>query len=530
MAKNQKGELVIKISFPYDLDMIFKVRTLPGRNWHKEARCWSCPVTISSINYLIEWGFELDDHLKAFVEKIKVKEDTIVVSGVKGLKGELYPFQYKGVAFIETNRGRALIADEMGLGKTIQALAWLQMHRDKSPVVIIVPASLKLNWKREAEKWLPFPGVEILSGTQPWKLTGDMIIINYDIVHAWIDDLKRIKPQVLIMDEVHYIKSNKAHRTKAVKQLGKGIPHIIGLSGTPIINRPVEAFNAIQLINPDLFPNYWEFTHKYCNAHHNGFGWNFSGASNTDELHKRLIETIMIRRLKKDVLPDLPDKIYSFIPIELENEKEYLNAENDFVKYIKDTKGKDAAKRISNAEALVSIEGLKQLAVKGKLKEVTEWIEDFLEVDGKLVVFATHKFVIDALMNQFAKVAVKIDGSVSQIERQNAVDSFQNNERIRLFVGNIQAAGVGITLTASSSVAFIELGWSSSIHEQAEDRCHRIGQKDSVNIYYLLAKGTIEEKIMKLISNKAKILNQVLDGVNPSNSGLFQDLLEEFIK
>src|SRR5690606_28043131 len=249
-------------------------------------------------------------------------------------------------------------------------------------------------------------------------------------------------PQVIIMDEAHYIKNNSAIRTKATKKLVKRILHVIALTGTPIENRPIEGFNIFQIIEPNLFPNFWTYVHRYCGAHHNGFGWDFSGATNKEELHQILTSTIMIRRRKADVLKDLPEKLYSFVPMELSNETEYRVAEEEFIQYIRFTKGKEAAEKAKKAEHLVKIEALKQLAVKGKMKQAINWIRDFIEDGSKLVVFAVHKEVIDQLMKEFKNVAVKVDGSTSIKERNKAVEMFQNNEDIKLFIGNIQAAGV----------------------------------------------------------------------------------------
>jgi SWI/SNF-related matrix-associated actin-dependent regulator of chromatin subfamily A-like protein 1 len=538
IVKNQYGEKVIQMKFPYDLNILFNIRSLPGRKWHTKEKCWTAPFFPKTINSLKKWGFIFDEKLQTFLLKSEIHTNKIVDIGIKGLQGKLYPFQRVGVAFIESNKGRVLLADEMGLGKTIQALAWLQLHPDLRPAIIVVPASLKLNWAKETSIWMSNPNIEILSGTRPWKIAGDIVIINYDILRDWIYPLQKIKAQVLITDECHLYKSNSAQRTKAVKRIAKGINHVIALSGTPIVNRPIEVFNALKIIDPNLFPDYWYFVKHFCNAKHNGFGWDFSGASHTDELHNLLTSTVMIRRLKKDVLPELPSKAFSFVPIQLHNPKEYEAAERDFIGYITETKGKVVADRMSNAEVLSQIEVLKQLAVKEKLPEAIEWIENFLESGEKLVVFANHRFVIDTLMEKFSHIdktrklidrVVKIDGSVSLTERQKAVSTFQTNPDCRLFIGNIKAAGVGITLTASSNVAFLELPWTPGDLTQAEDRCHRIGQKDSVNIHYLLAVDTIEEKIAKLLDNKRKVLDAVLDGKETEQESLLSELLKEYI-
>jgi SNF2 family DNA or RNA helicase len=549
MAENEHGDRVVKITFPYNTTNLDNVRSLSGRRYHVEQRIWSAPVCIETVELLKSWGFMLDSKLEIFLQKVNTHIDPTVIIDIPGLKGKLFPFQNQGVAFIESRNGRALIVDEMGLGKTIQALAWLQLHPKHRPAIIVVPASLKINWQREAQHWMNNPKIQILSGTTGSPLfTGNIIIINYDILSndyepdpndpkkqiekhysGWLDYLKDLYPQVLILDEVHFCKSNSAQRTKAVKQLAKGIPHIIGLSGTPIINRPVEAFNALHMIDPTVVGSFWSYAHRYCNAHNNGFGWDFNGASNTAELHDKLIKSCMIRRVKSDVLTDLPDKQHSFVPIELDNEKEYQSAERDFISFVQRTKGTDAAERASNAATLAEIEGLKQLAVQGKMKQAIDWIQNFLDSDGKLVVFAVHKFVIDALMTHFGtQLAVKIDGSTPMADRQRAVDVFQHNPECRLFIGNIQAAGIGITLTTASNVVFLELPWQPGALVQAEDRCHRIGQKDSVNIYYLLATDTIEEKIAQLLDRKRKILDAVLDGKETDQESLLSELMNEY--
>lgn len=522
-----QGERVIKITFPYSLDELEKVRSLPGRKWHPEEKCWSTPLYVENLNKLIKWGYILDNHLLLFIEKVK-SEPSNVFKDVSGLKGKLYPFQNEGVSFIDRNKGRALVADEMGLGKTVQAIGYLQLHPELRPVIIVCPASLKLNWERECHKWMTNPDTVILKGTTPYTFNGNIIIINYDILPDWYDVLRRRDPQILITDECHYFKSNKAKRTKAVKMLSKGIPKVIALSGTPIENKPIELYNAISIIKPDLFPKQWHFIQHYCNPKYNGFGWNYNGASNITELHDILTTTIMIRRKKADVLKDLPDKIRSFIPMELCNSKEYYKAESDFIDWIKETKGKEAAKKASNAEAFSSIEALKQLAVKGKLQQAKEWIHDFLESDRKLVVFATHHFVIDELTKEFGDISVHVDGRVPLNIRQKAVDMFQTTNEVRLFIGNIEAAGVGLTLTAASDVAFLQLPWTPGKLEQATDRVHRIGQKDSVNVYYLLANNTIEERIAKLLDNKRKVLDGVLDGKDTEQDSLLSELMKQY--
>jgi len=532
LARSAKsGDFIIKIVFPFNRELLEKIRTLEGRRYNPDEKYWIAPLCVENAEALRSWGFYIDPKIQKYLEKARINIDELDDSGLEipGLGMKLFPYQKKGVAFIEAKGGRALIADEMGLGKTAEALAWLHLHPENRPAIIVVPASLKLNWLREIQLWMRGPGLtEILNGTTPYEIEGDIVIINYDILAYWVDALCSMVPSVIIADEVHFVKNNSAKRTKAMKKLAKYAKHFIALSGTPIVNRPVEFLNAIMMIDRTLFPNSWHYLNKYCGARHNGFGWDFTGATKTEELHDILIKSIMIRRLKKDVLKELPDKTRSFVPMELTNMDIYSLAEVNFIRFVAIQKGPEAAARASAAQALAEIEGLKQLAVKGKMDQAVEWIRNFLDNDQKLVVMAVHKFVIDRLMEEFAGIAVKVDGSVSGQNRQSAVDLFQEDPSIRLFIGNIKAAGVGLTLTASSSVAFLELPWTPGDLTQAEDRVHRIGQKDAVNIYYLLAQDTIEEKIAKLLDKKRKVLDAVLDGAVPEEGSLLAELMEEY--
>ncbi len=526
---------LFKIYFPYNPDTVTQIRQLEGRKYISDGKpkYWTCPISTVNALALRSFGFGLSGltkkEMEIIIEGIPTRSSSIKPIWPSTFKKQPYSFQPYGVGFLEAKNGRALIADEMGLGKTIQTLAYLENNPRMRPAVIVCPTTLKLNWKQEIQECMEAE-VEILSGKKPWDIfCNDIIIINYDILADWIYYIKEINPKVIITDECHYYKSNKANRTKAVKKLAKGVPHFIALSGTPILNRPIEIYNAASIINPTLFTNFWSYANKYCGAKHNGFGWDFNGSSNTEELHEILTRSIMIRRKKKDVLKDLPDKVRSFIPFEINNGKEYKQAENNFITYIKETKGKQAAEKAKGAKILVQIEALKQLAVAGKMDSAIEWIYDFLETGEKLVIFAIHKFVITRLMSEFKNIAVKIDGSVNLIDRDRAVQAFQSDSKAQLLVGNIKAAGLGITLTAASNVAVIELPWTPGELDQAEDRAHRIGQKNSVNIHYLLAAGTIESDIAYMLDRKRKVLDAVLDGKVTEDESLFSEIMNKYL-
>lgn len=417
---------------------------------------------------------------------------------------------------------------------TVQALAYLQLHKELRTAIIVVPASLKLNWLRETFNWIPNSQAEVLTGRTPYKTTGKILILNYDILEAWVPYLIKIKPKILIMDEVHCIKNGAAKRTKAAKKLGKVVEHIIGLSGTPVLNRPIEIYNAVSMIDPTVLGSYFVFTKRYCDAKKSIWGTNVQGASNVEELHRKLTSTVMLRRLKVNVAKDLPDKQTAFVPIELDNWAEYVYAERNFIKWVSETKGTAAAIRASNAETLGQINALKQLAVKGKMANVISWIEEFIDSGEKLVLFCTHTATIDAIMTAFPKISVRYDGGVNQSNRDKAVTSFQTDVRIKLFVGMLDAAGnpagVGLTLTAAWSTATIEYQYTPGVHDQADDRIHRIGQKNACTNYKLIAAGTIEEKIAALLDKKRQIVDGILDGKRTPAESLLMELIKSYQK
>jgi len=525
----------IKIVCPLDKVEIARIRSITDSKfyWNNQHGYWIAPLTYNSLKQLKSWGYVLDDYLNNLLNKSnkslqsKLNHDI----HIPGLKHELRPFQKIAVNFLEFNNGRALIADEMGLGKTIEVIAYLQLHPELKPVIIICPGSLKENWKQEILKWMPFPKVRILDGRTPTKnLVGNIFIINYDIIHAWRKVLKKLNPQMLICDECHFFKNNSANRTQTIKRLTKTIPHIIGLSGTPIENRPLDIFNIANILDPITFPDRVQFCIRYCDRKYSGFGWDDSGASNTIELHEKLVNSIMIRRKKKDVLPELPDKTYSYVPIELDNKKEYHEAHTDFITFVEKNKGTIAAEKALRAQALTKIETLKQLAIKGKFKHAINWIEEFLEVENKLVVICIHTEMITEIITTFPDISVKIDGSIATNKRQSIVHEFQTNPSIKLCIINVEAGGVGITLTAAYNVAVLELPWNPGKLAQAIDRIHRIGQLKGVLVHFLLAINTIEQQLAYILDKKLKISNEVLDGEPIEKEALLTELINSYTK
>lgn len=523
----------MKLVFEPNSDLLSKVKSLPNRSFISKdnEKYWAATASPASIRLLKEWGFKIDEKLVDIVSRIEKSVRDMEVVDIEGLKKTLYPFQMQGVSFLEHRNGRAIIGDDMGLGKTVQALAYIHKHPELKPAIVVSPAVVKYNWANEVKAWLPTNRkAVVLEGKKPYQLDDpDIIILNYDIIAGWREYLSELAPKILVLDECQNIMNNSTIKTKAIKMLAKRVPHIIPMSGTPIINRPKEIYNAIKLVEPNLFPNFIHFADRYCDARHNGFGWDYNGASNLEELYEKL-KGVMIRRKKDEVLPDLPSKQRSILPVALSNEKEYRKVETDFIGWVTEKKGKAAAVKASNAETLAQISALRFMAAKGALKASIEWIENFLHTtEHKLVVFAVHKEIIETIMEKFKDTAVKIDGSVPAKKRSEIVEEFQTNPKVRLFVGNIKAAGVGITLTASHNVAFLELPWTPGLLDQAEDRCNRIGQKFAVNIWYLLARNTIEEKLAEMIDDKRRVITAVLDGEDVPEESMLTALLNAYV-
>ena len=436
----------------------------------------------------------------------------------RSLKTIPFHFQMDGIRFIKKGSGRVIVGDDMGVGKTLQVLGWLSVNPSKRPVVIVTPANAKFNWSDQIEKHT-FLSCDVLSGRKTHPITEDIVVINYDIISYWQKRLIQLKPAVLVLDECHYLKNRKAQRTETCRSLSRVVKCVLPLSGTPIINRPVEFFPVLNMIQPKEFPNFWKFAFRYCGAKRGFRGWEFKGASHLDELRERILP-FFLRRMKSEVLKELPEKRRTILPVEINNKNEYKKATLNFLNWYKDKAGTGAVKRARKAQAIVKLGQLKQLTAEGKLKQAFEWIDDFLfSTDEKLVVFVYHKSIFGGLSKQYKKISAV--GGKSGKERQRQVEKFQTDPKCRLFIGSLAADKEAITLTASSTVFFLELGWTPAEHEQAEDRVNRIGQTDNkITVYYMIGRNTIDEYVWEIIEKKRKIINKIMTGKSHSDGGI----------
>jgi SWI/SNF-related matrix-associated actin-dependent regulator 1 of chromatin subfamily A len=444
---------------------------------------------------------------------------------VPGLGGELKPFQRAGVSYLLAQR-RAFLADEQGLGKTIEALATLEAS-DAYPAVVVCPASLKLNWLRELRRWLPGRSAQSLTGTgaDAAIAAADITVVNYDILAARLAELQRLAPRALVIDEAHYCKNAGAKRTQAVQRLAAEIPRdglVLALTGTPVVNRPAELISQLRILGRlEDFGSGVQF------------GERFRGVDAHMRLHWHLRARCFVRRLKADVLTQLPAKTRAVVPVELDNETEYRHAERDLIGWLRtqplDLRELDAKVAAAlRAERLVRLNALKVLAARGKLHAALTWIHDFCSSGERLVVFAHHREIQRAVLDHFP-AALHILGTDAHATRDRALQAFQDVDGPgnQLIVCSIEAAGHGLTLTRSSNVVFLELDWTPAKHDQAEDRCHRIGQQDAVTAYYLLAAATIDETISTLLERKRAVIGAVTDGRAEGEEGVVDALVRE---
>jgi hypothetical protein len=326
----------------------------------------------------------------------------------------------------------------------------------------------------------------------------------------------------VLVSNCHFIKNAKTHRTKAVKAFCKGKPHVIALSGTPIVNRPIEFFNTLNILAPTEFGKYWDYANRYCGAKHNGYGWDFSGASNTDELHQRLDRNIMIRRLKADVLKDLPPKTKTTVPLTLDTYGQSI-----YDDALREAFGVWENEKPDPLKDITAIGHLRRAAIMAKLELCYEWLDNFLETGNKIVVFDIHHSTTNKLMKRYGKIAIALDGRTDVRIRSKVVEQFQTDPAIKMLIGNVQVAGMGFTLTAAQDAVFLEYPWTPSEISQCEDRIHRIGQTGAASIYYLVAAGTLEEDIIELIGKKRKVLDGVLDGIIDESQSMMKKLIEK---
>ncbi len=528
----------IYLSFAYDPVKVKAVKTIPSVTWHAKTKAWRVPI--ASIHEVINWATtfreklpgdlaemssELRSRHEASVDKSRATEGTIDVAGLP-----LLPYQRAGVEYAAAAR-RCFIADDMGLGKTLQAIATLE-ETMTYPSVIVCPPNLVLNWAKEYAKWLPDRKVATVTNRKDFPEAGyEVLVVGYSNIQHWQKQL--LNHNAYVFDESHYIKSPTAQRTKSAIKIAKSAPRdgiVLCLTGTPITNRPAEYGPQLDALGKlDDFGGLWGFYRRYCGAFRDRFGqWNISGHSHMDELNEKLRGNCYIRRTKDQVLPDLPPVRHNPVYVSGTDAamREYKKAEDDIVEYLaaqarriaeelgKNPKSAEVVARIKAEynQALVEMSVLRRLAAKAKMPAVIELVEQHIESGQKVVIAAHHREIVDELSERFG--GLKIQGGMDIEDVEDAKSRFQGEDvgTAPVIVLSIQAAKTGHTLTASQDVLFVELPWTPADLDQTYSRCHRLGQKGSVTVTYLLCEGTIDEHIYNLIENKRAIVDVATDG------------------
>lgn len=446
------------------------------------------------------------------------------------------PHQYQrhGVEQIKKWNGRAILGDEMGLGKSFQSL--LYAYEEGLKVVIVVcPAGLKTHWEREVQVHLG-QRADVIYGRKvspdgPIKARQRIVIINYELLKFWLDYLIRLQPELVIVDECQNLTGKDTQRTRCLKRLSTKCPRLIFMSGTPLVNRPKELWPVLNMLDPKRWSSFFKFGHRYCKPERKPWGWTFDGASNLDELNQKLRKHHLIRRLKKDVLKDLPSKQRMIVPLSISKDarKEYEEARSNFLSWLaKNNKSRVA--KAAKAAQLVKAGYLRRLIGELKLEAAMEWLDTFLvSSSSKIIVFAHHKSIIRRLHENYRRKSIVLDGSVKGKHRQLVVDQFSRDPKIRILFGS-KAAIVGWNGTAADTVAFFEFFWAPAHHTQAEDRPHRIGQSNNVTCYYLGVERTVDERICNKLQEKHSVLDAVLDGKPSTDYNIFDLFIDELRK
>lgn len=562
---SEEGKIII--THKYDANLIDKYHFIKQIKYNKPLKVWECNIKDADYETCrfffkifkeiprFEWLIS-DEAVKAIkkrtawheknmreskeIKELKSKHDTDI--DLSHMKLTPFPYQKVGIAFLNKVGGVGMVGDSMGLGKSAQAIGYTSLNNLHT--VIVCPASLKYNWQKEIAKFTDKTSVVLTEfeadSLDPKNKLADYVIINYEQLQKYEKYLLKSKFDCVILDESQYIMNLQAKRTKAVFKYFKKCKHRLCLSGTPIKNRPLEFYAQLKFLRPDQFSNKMKYALRYCDAKETPFGWDLRGSSNLDELNRK-IAPFYIRRLKHEVLKELPPKTVTVMDLEMgvTEKSEYQKIQREFEKVMAENwkiHGTSYADRRIDGAHLAKLVELKQYCSQIKISRVTEFVKEFVDSseNRKIIVFSQFINTQKALRDAFPGISVSLLGEDSADKRNDAVERFQNDPKIRVFVGSTLAAGVGLTLTAADTVIFADLMWSPADHEQAADRVHRISQENPCFIYYMVFKDSIESMIWQVIGHKLSVLSKTLDGkelkeIQPDVVKMvFSDMLNKF--
>ncbi|TNN03096.1 hypothetical protein fugu_000125 [Takifugu bimaculatus] len=519
-----------EVDVSYNADVIAAFKLMPTKNYDLKTRKWS--FSLEDYRRLMDLlskiaAVEVEPLPRAIVQAFSARFDGTearssdipeadLSSIDPTLTCSLMPFQREGVNFAVSKQGRLLLADDMGLGKTVQAICIAAYYRSEWPLLVVAPSSVRFTWAEAFRRWLPSlsdDSINVVVKAKDSLQSGLVNIISYDLLSRIEKQHSGSRFSVLIMDESHFLKNMKTARCKAALPLLKAAKRVILLSGTPAMSRPSELYTQILAVRPLLFPRFHEFGLRYCDAKQSTWGWDYSGSSNLGELKLLLEESLMLRRLKSDVLAQLPAKQRKVVTVT-------TDSINSRIKAALSAAAKQLSKGHRNKkEEKEALLVFYNHTAEAKLQAIMEYITDMLEGGReKFLVFAHHKLVLDHITAELEKKNasyIRIDGSTPSAERQQLCEKFQFSTNSCVAVLSITAANMGLTLHSADLVIFAELFWNPGVLIQAEDRVHRIGQTNNVNVHYLVAKGSADDHLWPLIQEKMNVLEQV--GLSESN-------------
>jgi SWI/SNF-related matrix-associated actin-dependent regulator 1 of chromatin subfamily A len=557
------------VTSDYHPEMSKRLQYIPKAKFDRQAMCWRIPVSLNSmeslLHVLVEYSFAADaelirklDVLGRVVDEVATESRAHAVDeplNIPTINGALMPYQHAGIHYL-VDRKRSFLADDMGLGKTVQSLAAVE-YLGKWPIVVVCPGGLIFNWGREIARWLPGRTFTLLPADDiPDVLpASDIYVVGYDTLSRVVPALRARKPQGVIFDEFHYLKERKTKRFTWAKKLVNRIDVRLGLSGTPMPNRPSELVAQLQILGLlNALGGLQFYLTRYCAAKLYGTRLDTRGASNLEELNAKLRGHGFLRRIKREVLKELPQKTRTYVPMGMDHPGPYLKAKEKFnalVHALAESRRRFLADprlaTMSNADKVITLNEwltstehktlrgdvlaamgtLRRVAARGRLSPTIKFIEDaLLEGAGKVIVFAHHREMVANLREAFPD-AVWLDEAQKPQERQAMVDRFQDDPEVRVIIAPIKIGYVGYNMTAANQVIFAEMDWVPSVHDQAEDRALRIGQTENVTAWYLYASGTIEEKMIAILEAKRSVVTRATDGSPNGDEGtqMFGELL-----
>lgn len=534
------------LKFPYDEDIVSILKKMDYTRYDSNTNLWYIDkiAKTQAIQFAYNKNFTLHKDILADIfsqrEMYKMSISDTYTGNLDFSRFKRIPREYQKVCVeYALKTERVLICDDMGLGKTFSSIMTIELA-EALPCVVVCPPLVLYSWEDEWNKTIDGRDICILKDKNSFRENADVYIVSYDSLGRYFDSKKGKKRVTIegqfpapvksvIFDEFHKMKTPSSKRTKYAKHLAKDLKYRILLSGTPVVNRPSELIAPLQIASrlDEVFKNYKHFIYRYCAAKsHERFGLDISGASNTEELGYRLRNSCMIRRMKSEVLKELPGKQRKLVLVDLNNRKEYDKIDKEFAEYVKSLPLTDEEKmRKIRAEVVVKLGILRQTTGIGKIEHAVELIENIVENDEKVIVFAFHTKTIELLKEKVPNSYV-ITGKTSPKERKEIVDSFQEFPATKVLIGQIQAAGVGLTLTEANHVIFLELPWTPSEQDQGIDRAYRYGQQNFVTAYILAGRKTIDEKIHNLIERKRKLFNEITGTYEGTEVDIIKDILD----